>query len=578
MTEKVFDQVGREKDEVDDDGKSGKKRSKNGCMTCKIRKKRCDEMKPVCGDCRRLNKKCSWVTPEMNVDEVRELKKQMEILEEDNKRRKRRKKIPEQMVGIPRPMKEGEQFIGTVRPVKEEANAGNGQLALSPFLFNLESYLDEYVGKKSPQIEELDLDEYHDQSSPRDLDDEQGKPVLYYTPSSYRDVTSNLDPMGLRLYEYFRNKLAQIISIVPLEENLYLKTFLPMAHQDAGVLYGLVAWSGFHSYHTEEGLFYLQKSLEFLQTDDSIDTKGEEDISEDVVNKKIANYLILCGAEICRGDVSNWNYLLTKCSEIIKSKGIRNFNDSKTRHWLVSNFAYHDIMTSSIMERGILFPLEDYNYINNLNEFGLNPLHGLSKPLFQSIGQISHFAMNFNRMLRMTNETLSDNSYKNRYELLKHINSVLKKIDQGIDEAVPNMKDLYKLSSNDVELQLTLFESFQITAKLHLRQSLLKLSPKSLEIQLLCVELLRCLDIVLGTNVESSLVFPLFILGTNLCDPRDREWISLKIDDYHKRYQYGNVERLKYIMEVVWKQNSFGEKCIDWYDIVKELGWQLSFA
>jgi hypothetical protein len=40
-----------------------KKRSRNGCLTCRNRKKRCCETKPICSECTRLNIICRWPFP-----------------------------------------------------------------------------------------------------------------------------------------------------------------------------------------------------------------------------------------------------------------------------------------------------------------------------------------------------------------------------------------------------------------------------------------------------------------------------------------------------------------------------------
>jgi hypothetical protein len=38
-----------------------KTRSKTGCTCCRLRKKKCDENRPICGGCRRLGFICSWI-------------------------------------------------------------------------------------------------------------------------------------------------------------------------------------------------------------------------------------------------------------------------------------------------------------------------------------------------------------------------------------------------------------------------------------------------------------------------------------------------------------------------------------
>lgn len=40
-----------------------KRRSRMGCLTCRRRKKRCDENRPLCGECKRLRLNCSWPEP-----------------------------------------------------------------------------------------------------------------------------------------------------------------------------------------------------------------------------------------------------------------------------------------------------------------------------------------------------------------------------------------------------------------------------------------------------------------------------------------------------------------------------------
>ncbi|KAH3663991.1 hypothetical protein OGAPHI_004705 [Ogataea philodendri] len=38
------------------------KRSRKGCLTCRFRKRKCCETKPICTECKRLGIKCSWIT------------------------------------------------------------------------------------------------------------------------------------------------------------------------------------------------------------------------------------------------------------------------------------------------------------------------------------------------------------------------------------------------------------------------------------------------------------------------------------------------------------------------------------
>ncbi|KAL5431934.1 hypothetical protein PMIN07_008792 [Paraphaeosphaeria minitans] len=42
----------------------GKFRSKSGCLTCRQRRVKCDEVKPLCGNCAKKNRDCQWETPQ----------------------------------------------------------------------------------------------------------------------------------------------------------------------------------------------------------------------------------------------------------------------------------------------------------------------------------------------------------------------------------------------------------------------------------------------------------------------------------------------------------------------------------
>lgn len=39
-------------------------RSKNGCLTCRSKRKKCDEVRPICTGCIRSNLECTWPTPD----------------------------------------------------------------------------------------------------------------------------------------------------------------------------------------------------------------------------------------------------------------------------------------------------------------------------------------------------------------------------------------------------------------------------------------------------------------------------------------------------------------------------------
>ena len=81
-----------------------------------------------------------------------------------------------------------------------------------------------------------------------------------------------------------------------------------MAHRDKGVLYAILAWSGFHlgGHWSEEGVKYLEYALDHLNK--SMFDRPHHD--RQMIVNMLATLMILCAAEICKGDVKNWSVYL----------------------------------------------------------------------------------------------------------------------------------------------------------------------------------------------------------------------------------------------------------------------------
>ncbi|ANZ76901.1 BA75_03944T0 [Komagataella pastoris] len=703
------------------DSISLKKRSRNGCVTCKVRKKRCDESKPICGDCARLKRPCKYLNDTMTPEETKRIKSEILVMEEEYKCRRRNKKRPKSssssnkqnkvvfnpLTPLAPEMPLSEEFNGAPlatapqpshvahtdhvdspnslhksHSIHDLFSQFSNQFPFSPFMMKspniengeggpllhdlpdlhldsefLPTYQQEFEAEMSKDIDfSNNVDHHNDthnnnhnvknnsqyrplyESSRVELLEENKNQLINSTqPHNHLEIIDNpsliatttlsvLNSQDIMYYDYFKRRLSRIISIVPEKENLYLKIFLPMAHYDLGCLYGILAWSSFHmgNHHQARGNVYVDKALKYIN-----DTKINENNIEEPgntatkwlsrhnrVNMRLASLLIICGAEICKGDVKNWGSYLEQAAMLVKRNGgLSSFNESQSQHWLIANMAYHDILTSSASERGLLFSLDEYARVVNFSKFGLDPLHGISKPLFQIIAEISSLATEVKHLLKRTTNTLtnqylghansldspefdyatdipgtsstsgstSDESvaateFESRHDALLYINTKANDILRRIDNCHPNMEFLRTLPPKDLNLQLSLFQVFQLAAKLHIQQSVLKNPATSLPIQLLICEMSRYLDHVLNSPVESCLCFPLFVCGMNCCTKKDRKLIRDKFDEYLDRYRYGNVERTKIIMEQVWMMNPTGSKNIDWYEIVKKLGWNLSFA
>ncbi|KAG7819689.1 hypothetical protein KL928_002363 [Ogataea angusta] len=632
--------------------RKGRKRSKNGCMTCKIRKKRCDEQRPSCGACIRLKKDCKYVSEEMTKEEVRQLRRECKILDAERKCRRRKPQQPriktepvDEPLGGNKVVFNPLSVVSTVSGPHAAAfsvwnafdsteepdlrqNDEPGQLASTQFSplslaanfspsfakFLNELPLDE--GRRTPvggNITPLYLETPPSVASP-----------LYASPSIVTNSPlASLSSVGKQLYEYYRDNLCHVVSVVHKNENMYLRTFLPMAHMDKSVLYGILAWSAFHLGGTrmeQQGQYYINRAIEVIGErpllpnesrenyralaedveDEELVTKETDEFDDsvalstlgfsDMINLRLAALMILCGVEICKGDVSKWAKYLPYGASLIKKKGgIRSFNGCKDEHFLVTNYAYHDMMSAAIVEdRQLHFALEEYEDMwiaSNRIRF-LDPLHGLSSPVFKILAEINQLAVKSRQTLKQYHDPevpLSEDccgAQKRPHRMAEVYDKFMHEcyaLDSKLNEASPNYILMNDMDPADFELQLTMFEAFQLAAKIHLRQSVLRMNPASMEIQYLVDQLAASLDILVGTRLEACICFPVFIAGMNSVYA-DREQMEARIDDVVKRYRWKNIVRCRLVMREVWKVNSNGERWVDWYEIVRRLGWDLSFA
>lgn len=596
-----------------------RKHSRTGCITCKVRKKRCSEDKPVCKDCQRLGFTCTYLPKNTDRRVLQRYKEQVEKeLFEQKFNRKKPRSVDKAACGP--------DFEHALEDIGSESGNESG---------HENEKGNEYEDEKSCENEEHSEDdkdcepeEGYEEVQRQDyglrhLTTLAGEHILdldeefYLSPHYSQPLTDpiclELDDVGMYLYNYYRNHLAQIISIAPSRQNYYLQVFLPMAHQHKGILYGLMAWSAHHLSITETASDVQCKDKNYLtianQYTLSSLTRLRSDTSDSNFLWSLAQILILCAAEICQGDVNKWKILLKygadlinkNCekdiSKILSSNDFNNL-DSTTRYWLIANFMYHDIMCS----RQTFFPMTQYKKIldnqsthdlRSLDDSNLqlDPLNGINRPILLLIGDIT----NLTRKMKQDSPTFN----KDHPHFEEHMMAAMD-IQSRLYQLAPNIMEmkLYEEFSNDYQLSLELFQLMQTAALVHLKTICLKYPNGSIEIQYLWKILSEKLRLVLGTKLEGSLCFPLFICGINSVDEAQKCLVESMFDDMMKRYKCYNFQRARTIMRKVWKQNnlnesgsnrssissSSGEDDIfdirnrDWYDIVDELGWDISFA
>lgn len=630
-------------------------RSRKGCKECKRKKKRCDEIKPICGRCLKANVPCNW-------------SEHQQISQKQKTRQRQEESFQLQIDNL----KQDVYFSNICTPNEKNPNLSPYTSIASPQgvdQFYTDLFYEELgLDNSSPiftknAMSSVELDEnnslyenclsFHQELEQSDTENEKCSFLLESLKErvdnsnyniSFFEINLNKYPSqklleGLKDSEivylnYYRNCVSQTVSILPKESNFFLNLYLPLAEDNKSILYALIGWAGVFLNNDSDlnmPLNYIRKSVEI----------SKQELKNKKSNKKdklaiFSLYTILCAVLICAGDVKEWykyfkalhKFLLEQSNGDLKEikKCLGDFKETK---WLISNFLYHDVLASISHINGTCFKMTEYcqildvsistekdnpnlSEINQGTEYGENnvlvsknlpekiyrddlsleiidtdlvcdPLQGCVRPLFMLIGEITNTfvelkstekalknfekSSHFNEFLKLRNKTYCE--IEKKYENLQ----------LQLKNTKPHARSLcYLKSDKDLELHLTLFEAYRLSASIYLKTLVKKIPPASHEIQILVVELLPCISIIIGSKVQASLCFPLLVAGMSCITECDRFFIEEKVSQMSSSFPVKNFQRILVIIKHTWQINKEGLDCVYWFDVSKKFGWDLSLA
>jgi hypothetical protein len=182
-------------------------RTKTGCQPCKLRRKKCDEQKPVCVACDRNKLICSWPEnddlPKSSIpaSESREVRRQSQDANNSPSR-----ESDEDL--------DAEISFGNSRPKARTISASSQPLLPSSYDIAAINLIRAY----QPLLE-------------------QPQPAIY---GALRLPQSRI------LFEYYYNKTAGRVSAHPQNFNPFIQQLMPWALSNDLILQSLLAWSGSH--------------------------------------------------------------------------------------------------------------------------------------------------------------------------------------------------------------------------------------------------------------------------------------------------------------------------------------------
>lgn len=196
----------------------------------------------------------------------------------------------------------------------------------------------------------------------------------------------------LRYLEFYSSGYSEFIAICPQSSNYFIKTFLNLGYTNEAIMYSLVSWGCLASDSYDKAKFYMLKASKMMY--DNYSQKSDK-LREDIY-VLLCFYLIVIGWEICSGDVKKWYNILKQSKSLIDSCGglatlSEKFHQSTDVEWLISDFQFHDILSSATLEMGTLYPIEDYRKsLPQSLDYGIDPLQGCLRPLYLILGGIKN--------------------------------------------------------------------------------------------------------------------------------------------------------------------------------------------
>ncbi|ODV81320.1 uncharacterized protein CANTADRAFT_24308 [Suhomyces tanzawaensis NRRL Y-17324] len=579
--------------------KPTKRRSKTGCLTCRKRKKKCDEARPVCVFCQKRGLSCEWeikhyglveikVKNEARMEDPRVMNPTdlIQLIQGQGGRLNEfdpgyNEKKPSDTEPYLR-----EEIIEIPRNIEHDYTPGNAQ--------SLTSFLEDELTDKTDNLDsQLALSRV--QSPLPDFLNEFTLNEIFsnYTPMLVQPSSSFnlfLDDKGLVYLNYFESNVANLLSVSPRSSNYFLKTFFTLAVSNESILNALAAWGAlFHSDANHEIVNkYLQRSKDYANK--SLLNKYDYFVT-------LAYYLINIGIQVCSGDTKNWHTIFNKCCDLLGAYGgvrkfIKDFNYSNDCKFLLANFQFHDVMSSETLTNGTRCLLSNYNDIfqtknsSGDEEYGIDPYQGCIQPIVLLLGEIMNCYAKVKSATTELNKELNSGEAKNIVQIHSRRLNHYEVIDQFHYELANKVRYCEPLKSQldqlpteeEKEKHLKLFELYRITSKMYLALYFKQLQPNSSEVQNLLLSSLKIIDELIETYMKGAFNMSLLICGISCCNEYDRMILDKKFQKIYSSYKVGNVKRIWHIVKESWRRNATGGVCIDWIDICNDFGWKLSLC
>lgn len=553
-------------------------RSTTGCLSCKRRKKKCDETKPICGACNRLNLDCVYKSCNSNSGNRsdRSLKHKTGSVVNFHSRILSNKHTDgriQSTIDTMEYINVGPQALNT------EVNTFiDNKTNVDDILKTVVKWDDDVIFNKNIYSARFDCpDPLRSQALKcHELLNSMMSPTLLHQPTDF--IAQKLDEKGTIFFDFYRYSICETISVSSEEEKFFKSYFLKLANHEPSILYSLVAWGGALLADRDDDTVLIYR------------TKAEKCINEIISAPEISrrNYktvlsfcLILKGLNVSSGDTKNWYQYMKQFKVILyQYGGLEKFCCDSIHEneatWLISNFFYHDVINSHSLQSETLIPVEDYikvfqeQNVLDASKYGLDPSFGcitevvvvlaeislVRKSIRNMMASIKSFKSGIRGIRQVGGEDSIDSDMISRLYLELKImkEKSIAILECKIENIKPNATRLITVLDNHslLELHLTLFELYQYVLKGCVLIMIKGVNCDDAELASALNDIVIRFDIIIGSKLESVLCFPLLMIGLCCCSFDKREIFNIRYSQLCSSYMLKNIIRMKEMVLKCW--------------------------
>ncbi|KAH8704043.1 fungal-specific transcription factor domain-containing protein [Talaromyces proteolyticus] len=518
------------------EGKSPQKRtgrrvthSRGGCLTCKSRKLRCPENKPICSRCYNDNRTCSYG---------------IQLQWEDDAR------------------KRGIKHGRTTRTDRAGLSASKSSVWLSfprdqggrYFLNTFTSDLEGNIAV--PMVEGLNFDNgplWHDQHRHALHASPSMVPTLFFA----RDTDSRIDPV---LFNYYNKSVSNVIPLLDSSTNLFRHLVLPLALSNEAVMHMVLAIGALsltargqrHLYLT--ALRHKQRSMQLLR----------EYIASNAVSAandaNVIVVLMLCVFEMSDNCQISWSAHLSAALDLMRLASTHSSTGGITPQ--VVEFVSRFFLVKDALGRTACGKVAKINELPPVDSSEIDPSIGCSYELIDIISKITDLARDLRNPQTNQRNWLAKSS-----ELETQLSSLTQHLPPTTSHSIPPHPSPSPPSSiTEVTILQHTSRLIHTSTTLYLQATLRSLSPYSPTAQSLITQIIAHTKPLSPIHLRSAHLWPLFVGAVfSTGDDAERVWFLNQFDalenDERALVARGSVGRVRGIVERVWKRRDLeGER------------------